>query len=131
MNNLLRYTIAGTAWLMLPLLTLQAQELWMEYGMNRITSYNVCYTKLLRKTRMKLRRLFVAVWLCIAGGAWAQYTIEGTVSDAENGNRLAGAGIRLNASNSGAITNDTGYFRITSYNVCYTKLLRKIYFNEN
>ena len=63
---------------------------------NRITSYNVCYTKLLR--------LLLLVTVALMG-------------DVVNGARrwLSLGGMRFQPSE---------MIRITSYNVCYTKLLR-------
>ena len=73
---------------------------------NRITSYNVCYTKLLR-----LR--YVSVTCASTMGNTTQGVRFQVVSDG-----------RLPLS-SGVIDNSSYTVRITSYNVCYTKLLRE------
>ena len=62
--------------------------------LRRITSYNVCYTKLLREVR--IRRMNQGIFTHIDGRGDTD-TADG---DAQ------------------------GRYRITSYNVCYTKLLR-------
>ena len=64
----------------------------------RITSYNVCYTKLLR--------------------GWSKRQFREVVAQLDRcGERAAQKGDRVAASSLTAV-------RITSYNVCYTKLLR-------
>ena len=68
----------------------------------RITSYNVCYTKLLRFDALALSRY-----------------LGGGMGGGGGGGDLAG--------NPRSDFPDTAeWFRITSYNVCYTKLLRNI-----
>ena len=69
----------------------------------RITSYNVCYTKLLRSLITKLKSLGVTV---MAYGGY--HTEVGLIV-----RQAQEAGMKL-----------TVMSRITSYNVCYTKLLR-------
>ena len=71
-------------------------------GPCRITSYNVCYTKLLRVVE-------AGEALGIAGGRIAEAADLGLVGE-EQTEHAADAG--------------GGERRITSYNVCYTKLLR-------
>ena len=70
----------------------------------RITSYNVCYTKL-------LRRFHFALGLC--------YREKRMFDEAIRSHRTA---VQL----SGGMPVMLGWLRITSYNVCYTKLLRLI-----
>ena len=65
----------------------------------RITSYNVCYTKLLRFSR------------CF-GGCFAF------------GGHRSGSSSGFGSCIGFALGNFSGHGRITSYNVCYTKLLR-------
>ena len=72
----------------------------------RITSYNVCYTKLLRVTRERA----VGHRVAEVGGA-----IE--VGVGGEGHRAVGV-------EHGGAAAAAGHARITSYNVCYTKLLR-------
>ena len=74
----------------------------------RITSYNVCYTKLLRIVLDTVKARFNAV-ACNYEGVPQQ-----TLLNNENG--------ALNEIKAGRKVQFTS--RITSYNVCYTKLLR-------
>ena len=78
----------------------------------RITSYNVCYTKLLRATKED----HIAPWTSI-------YPTTGLLSG-EVKFVLGGSGHIAGVINPPAGRPKYGYCRITSYNVCYTKLLR-------
>ena len=85
-------------------------------GINRITSYNVCYTKLLRSIKASQYSSKVAVTSSNASFTWSGHMNKSVkISDIPR--------IILNKP-SGPNTNATTGFRITSYNVCYTKLLR-------
>ena len=78
----------------------------------RITSYNVCYTKLLRQKQKWLGKI-------AAGEALVAYAV--TEPD-------AGSNVASIKTKADPVLNDAGEitgYRITSYNVCYTKLLRK------
>ena len=75
-----------------------------EIALRRITSYNVCYTKLLRRQTSLVPEEMIAS-SCSLGVSSVRR------SRSEAGNGMAGAGFRIS--------------RITSYNVCYTKLLRE------
>ena len=74
----------------------------------RITSYNVCYTKLLR---------IIDDQLAFLGGlnVGDEYSGYG-----ESPERWRDCGIHL----AGPVVQELQRLRITSYNVCYTKLLR-------
>ena len=79
-------------------------DIMMRTMANRITSYNVCYTKLLRDLRLVLNRCF---------GLGFSFRAGGRVMDLPHLSIDSGRSITLE-------------FRITSYNVCYTKLLRTL-----
>ena len=111
----------------------------------RITSYNVCYTKLLRtqhakdSTQAELRELVMEeIIKPVLPGAWlnggtkyhinptGRFEIGGPVGDAG----LTGRKIIVDTYG-GMARHGGGAFsgkdpRITSYNVCYTKLLRML-----
>ena len=72
---------------------------------DRITSYNVCYTKLLRNTSPSFHNEIFT----------SPDESEITTDTASNNNSTTKNNIHF-----------IYFFRITSYNVCYTKLLRKI-----
>ena len=74
---------------------------------DRITSYNVCYTKLLRAARPLAPH-------CVNPRPW-----KGSVAAFDYTTSILLA-VGLNTENPGALN------RITSYNVCYTKLLRYV-----
>ena len=107
----------------------------------RITSYNVCYTKLLRRMAFWL----VVLLLCVLIGILCfsisynyvmqnyrnsinkedvvvneSEAVEFFIERGSNTTKIAEA-----LMDQGLIKNE-GIFRITSYNVCYTKLLRSI-----
>ena len=94
-------------------------------GVGRITSYNVCYTKLLRS----IFRLLVGEAMKARDGytepmSWG---VGGTPGQAAGrlglGNQLAAGQVVVDVIGDFATATD-GVGRITSYNVCYTKLLR-------
>ena len=119
----------------------------------RITSYNVCYTKLLRmiffnsslRTRLSTHKAAMnlgmnVMVLDINQGAWKLETERGVIMDGDKPEHLLEAipvmgcycdiiGVRSFArfedreyDYNEVIINQ--FIRITSYNVCYTKLLR-------
>ena len=106
----------------------------------RITSYNVCYTKLLRNKKFIIAGILV-ICLITVGVAVAKIyfsapkvtyiTAPVTRMDLEesvlatgilNAYKTVAVGAQVN----GQLKTLHVDFRITSYNVCYTKLLRKI-----
>ena len=94
-----------------------------EAEIRRITSYNVCYTKLLRSTwvvRRCLSRWYMAslVRSPVAFAASDSVFVQGSGA---NNPYATGAGVPLGQTS----PNSTSPTRITSYNVCYTKLLRQ------
>ena len=79
----------------------------------RITSYNVCYTKLLRARRSASKRASRSAWKTAgAGGGQAAGMLVIM--------KYALMRVRLEK----LVDERTEELRITSYNVCYTKLLR-------
>ena len=109
---------------------------------NRITSYNVCYTKLLRDPALALDAAKIYI---VGDGDISSITVDYT--DGGNGVETDIAGITdANSATYGTLTLPNAdysdlrynaryspdfpiegplYTRITSYNVCYTKLLRQ------
>ena len=88
----------------------------------RITSYNVCYTKLLRDVGMYMKELEMLAEA-------ENLTFIHTDTAAYKGTHVNGfmkmtSAIAKLAEPSSAETGNTIQSRITSYNVCYTKLLR-------
>ena len=79
--------------------------------MSRITSYNVCYTKLLRA--MVNSSIFTGDFFNLAPGDKALHCLPA--------NFIAGKMMLVRAMILGL---EIDLIRITSYNVCYTKLLR-------
>ena len=89
---------------------------------NRITSYNVCYTKLLRPAPLSADA--VAAERARAHGifrTWARPDLRGLFLE---GGYLPFTDAAIAAREAWDPTTDDPVFRITSYNVCYTKLLR-------
>ena len=75
---------------------------------SRITSYNVCYTKLLRCIPLYFKGKKERVeQICIENGIKVQYVNYSIYTDV-------------------ASIDTERAIRITSYNVCYTKLLRMV-----
>ena len=68
----------------------------MPFFIARITSYNVCYTKLLRPAKSQHKEIFLTSLPLEKASLYAIFASK----------------VRFE------------FFRITSYNVCYTKLLR-------
>ena len=100
-----------------------------KYFMNRITSYNVCYTKLLRKLMSRRREGRIINISSIVGqmgnAGQANYVAAkaGLIGMTKTAARELGSrAVTVNAVAPGFI--ETDMTRITSYNVCYTKLLR-------
>ena len=81
---------------------------------DRITSYNVCYTKLLRRASidggLTITANNGALSLMTSNNMDATATGDGASATSAEGTSV-GVGVAINV-------------RITSYNVCYTKLLR-------
>ena len=81
---------------------------------------------------------FLLSVLGVFSTAQQSFTIKGYVKDQETNEALIGATVYQNSLQKGTATNEYGFFsfkslsdsivldRITSYNVCYTKLLRLI-----
>ena len=118
------------------------------YTRARITSYNVCYTKLLRyfifhnesgnfveySVRTISPYLAKRDSLYYSGPGQYFYYDQQTTIDLITGNKLTEQDIILEQEESKKIQdllventnkNVSDYIRITSYNVCYTKLLRR------
>ena len=92
-----------SAWILMPTST-KGSNPTEERTENRITSYNVCYTKLLRITPSFPETGFG--YIEAEGEQVKAFHEKPTIDTAKK--YLA-----------------DGHYRITSYNVCYTKLLRK------
>ena len=93
-------------------------------GPCRITSYNVCYTKLLRFTSMGVDVEILGVMPTPAVAQITKYVRAdlGVMITASH-NPYTDNGIKFFGPD-GYKFSDDFEFRITSYNVCYTKLLR-------
>ena len=87
----------------------------------RITSYNVCYTKLLR---VVILLAWGAAGPAVASGP-DTVDFPGAVGRALKNNATVSAAGYERISAHKAAEAARGNYRITSYNVCYTKLLRK------
>ena len=99
---------------------------------HRITSYNVCYTKLLRVVHDRERAALLHVRVEVAGircqhhhaapranpHRLQAFSVSANVMDLDTRRDLRGPVVKLHA-----LVEDAAD-RITSYNVCYTKLLR-------
>ena len=98
------------------------------YYVRRITSYNVCYTKLLRVNAAQGGEL-ITVEAQATPSAFEQDVVRGTVwhqQEGWTGNANGWAYTRFDNPLKGKTLED-GLSRITSYNVCYTKLLRSCF----
>ena len=84
-------------------------------GWARITSYNVCYTKLLR-----VKRQFTPLWG--RGMTMIFQNPQSALNPFWRVGRLVGEAVRLREP---GLSREQVH-RITSYNVCYTKLLRSL-----
>ena len=91
-------------------------------AMSRITSYNVCYTKLLRYI-LPLHQKFRPY----AGAFYRRTFIESPYDDYNIYGARGGVSMILDGSSYASFGWVQEWFdpRITSYNVCYTKLLRQ------
>ena len=98
----------------------------------RITSYNVCYTKLLRAFDLDYSHQFSKGELT-ANTNFTNYYYkqdQHIVSNyyEDNGSFIETTAFNtLNEQHTKIFAIRTDYARITSYNVCYTKLLRQLY----
>ena len=87
----------------------------------RITSYNVCYTKLLRRVDLGAQPLADADRLRLAVVVPGNYDpAQGDLFADRLGRQVFGVCNRQHLGGDDALAG----LRITSYNVCYTKLLR-------
>ena len=87
-------------------------------GSIRITSYNVCYTKLLRLTPGQTYYFTMKTW-DVAGNVSTISDMVSAVASGDSADPDFGGVNWAAAGDESATIN-----RITSYNVCYTKLLR-------
>ena len=110
--------------------------------MDRITSYNVCYTKLLRVEPVeKITSRFVTAAMSYGSISQEAHEAIAIALNRLDGRSNCGEGgedparyiplpngdslrSRIKQVASGRFGVTTEYLRITSYNVCYTKLLR-------
>ena len=61
----------------------------------------------------KLTMIFAGLFLC-AGMALAQMQVNGTVSNADDGEPVIGASVKVVGSKQGAVTNVDGYFSLSA-----------------
>ena len=102
----------------------------------RITSYNVCYTKLLRTEKWTKDNCTVLTsdnkTRIDADGSFAQWCIVEGKSETKEGRSgilfLSHPSNRMHPEPMRVWPIDSNGGRITSYNVCYTKLLRLVIF---
>ena len=94
---------------------------------NRITSYNVCYTKLLRaEEALQLIEESLKMDRFNFGAVYEKYLISGDKAILADLKALMRGYVHNFIEFALDYAFGGMYGRITSYNVCYTKLLRKI-----
>ena len=96
-------------------------------AISRITSYNVCYTKLLRIIIVVSNPLDVMTYAAFLAANKAPNKVFGMAGTLDTGRYKAFIASALNVSPKdihAMLLGGHGDTRITSYNVCYTKLLR-------
>ena len=90
----------------------------------RITSYNVCYTKLLREAGLNLAQTDQWNW---SEGGYKHFNSIANIKLKLIYKKKKLAWESLIDNELGVLYSSELVPRITSYNVCYTKLLRKIF----